>query len=490
MYDIIIIGAGISGAACAYELSKYNLRIAIVEKYNDVSCGTTKANSAIIHAGYDPAPSSLMAKLNVRGAELTADICRSLDVPYEQCGALVVAFGEEEEYTLEQLKEQARLNGVKGCSIISGDEARKLEPYLSKDVTSALNVPGSAIICPWDYCLALNETAIRNGADLFLNSEVRSIDRDDDGIWAVHSVNPDNPADFRNLTAPYVINAGGIYADRLHDMVAPHDFTIIPTLGEYYLMDKPEGKRCTRTIFQCPNDSGKGVVVSPTVHGNLIVGPNIRIIEDDSTSTHADSLEYIKSAGARSVPSIDFSQNIRNYAGIRARTDKHDFIIREVPEAPGFIDVAGMCSPGLASAPAVGEYVRQIIADSVKARGDSSPFEMSRRDNFICERRRIRFNRLSPEEKRRLVEEHPAYGHVICRCNTVTEGEILDSFHGPIPPRTLDGVKRRVGSSMGRCQGGFCSTQIMRIIAEQLGVSEDEIPMDQPGSWILEKEVR
>ena len=471
MYDVAIIGAGISGAAVAFELSKYNLKTVIIEKCNDVSCGATKANSAIIHAGYDPKPGSLMAKLNVRGAKLAKELCPKLDVPYKQCGAMVVAFDEEQIYTLEQLESQAKINGVEGCQIISGDKARELEPNLSKDVCSALYVPTSAIVCPWDLCLALVETAMKNGTELLLNSEVKSITREDNKYLI--------KAGRKTVKASYVVNAGGVYADKIHDMVAPHDFTMVPSVGQYYLLDKPEGKRVSHTIFQCPDDEGKGVLVTPTVHGNLLVGPNIKVVEGEDTSTDANSLKYVKTAGSKSVPSIDFSQNIRNYAGVRARTDKHDFIIREVPEAPHFIDCAGICSPGLASSLAIGEYVASLL--------EKASLSLDPRDNFVCDRSRIRFNELSVEEKQKLVEEHPAYGHVICRCNTITEGEILDAFHGPVPPRSLDGVKRRVGSSMGRCQGGFCSTQIMKIISEQLGIPEDEIPMDERGSWMLTK---
>ena len=472
MYDVAIIGAGISGASIAFELSKYNLKTIIIEKCNDVSCGATKANSAIIHAGYDPRPGSLMAKLNVRGAKLAKEICPRLDIPYKQIGALVVAFDENEIYTLEQLESQSKLNNVEGCKIISGEQAREMEEFLSKDVVAALYVPTSAIVCPWDMCLALAETAMKNGTELLLNSEVLSIDHNETS-YTIHTCNKD-------IKSRYVINAAGVYADIIHDMVAPHDFSMVPSVGQYYLLDKPEGKRVKHTIFQCPNAEGKGVLVSPTVHGNLIVGPNIKIVEGDNTATDLDSLKYVKAAGSKSIPSIDFSQNIRNYAGVRARTDKGDFIINEVTEAPRFIDVAGICSPGLASSLGIAEYVVELL--------QNSGLSMSSRDNFVCDRKRIRFNDLSAEEKMRLVEEHPAYGHVICRCNTITEGEILDSFHGPIPPRSLDGVKRRVGSSMGRCQGGFCSTQIMKIIADQLCISEDEVLMDEPGSWILEKE--
>lgn len=469
MYDVLIIGAGITGAATAFELSKYNLKTAMLDKANDVSTGTTKANSAIIHAGFDPKPGTLMAKLNVRGAELTEDVCKKLDILYERCGALVVAFDEESIYMLEQLESQAKINGVEGCRVISGDEARAMEPCLSKDVTKALYSPTSAIICPWEFCLALAETAVRNGTELFLNTEVRSIKKTDD-YWKVIT---DNGI----YKTKYIINAAGVDADKIHDMVSEHDFTIVPTVGQYYLLDKPEGKKAKHTIFQCPTKTGKGVLVTPTVHGNLLVGPNTKVVEGNNTATSAGSLAYVRTMGSKSVPTIDFSQNIRNFAGVRARTDEKDFIIREAKDAKGFIDAAGICSPGLSAALAIGEYISKLL--------DGSGLVLNKKDNFIFERKHVRFKYLSEEEKQQLVSEHPAYGHVICRCETVTEGEILDTFHSVIPPVSVDGIKRRVGTSMGRCQGGFCSTQIVKILADQLNISESDVIMESPSSWIL-----
>lgn len=470
MYDVLIIGAGITGAAAAFELSKYNLKVAVLDKANDVSTGTTKANSAIIHAGFDPKPGTLMAKLNVRGANLIEEICAALDIPYDKCGALVVAFDEESIYTLEQLESQAKINNVEGCRLISGDEAREMEPYLSKDVIKALYAPTSAIICPWEFCLALAETAVKNGAELFLNSEVTDIKKEND-FWKVSTVNG-------IYRTKYIINAAGVEADKIHDMVSEHDFTIVPTVGQYYLLDKPEGKKAKRTIFQCPTKTGKGVLVTPTVHGNLLVGPNTKVVDGNNTATSVGSLAYVRSMGSKSVPKIDFSQNIRNFAGVRARTDEKDFIIREAKGAEGFIDAAGICSPGLSAAPAIAEYIVELL--------ENSGLVLHKKDNFIFERKHIRFKDLSVEEKQHLVNEHPAYGHVICRCETVTEGEILDTFHSVIPPVSVDGIKRRVGTSMGRCQGGFCSTQIVKILADQLNISESDVIMETPSSWILE----
>lgn len=480
MYDIIICGCGISGAAVAYELSKYKLKIAVLEKENDIATGATKANSGIIHAGFDPEPNSLMAKLNVRGALLAEQVCKKLDIPYKKCGAMVVAFNDKEKETLEKLYAQGEENGVLNQAIIDGDGARALEPNLSDDVKWALLEPNSAIVSPWEFCFALAETAVKNGVDLFLNREVTDIAQKD-GVYKIKTKIEKGALlqknDNRNteFEAKIVINTAGVNAHTVHEMALSHSFDMLPKKGQYYLLDKAEGNRVSRTIFQAPSENGKGVLVSPTVHGNLIVGPNSERVEGNDTATSLDGLDFVRETAMKSVPSINFGQNIRNFSGVRARTDNKDFIIgRE----GGFIDVAGICSPGLSSALAIGELVTQLVEDSELVK-------MSAKDVFIDERKKIRFKECSDEEKAELIRKNPAYGHVICRCETITEGEILDAFNTPIPPVSLDGVKRRAGTGMGRCQGGFCGPQIIQLIAAQLGVAPTAVPKEHTGTNIL-----
>ena len=463
-YDVIIAGCGVIGAACAFELSKYNVKVGILEKGNDVSLGTTKANSAIIHAGYDPENGTLMAKLNVRGSELAAEICEKLDVPYKRNGAMVVAFTEDEVQTLKGLQVRGTVNGVKGLRILTGDEAREREPNLSKDVVGALYAPTSAIISPWEYCLALAETAVKNGAELRLNTEITAIAKEDD-LWKLTT----NEGEF---FAPYVVNACGVDAIRVHDMACEPKYVSIPKRGEYFLLDKAEGTRVSHTIFQCPNENGKGVLVTPTVHGNLLVGPNSEKVEWEDTANTTAGLNFVKATAKKSVDSIMFNKSIRNFAGVRAATDHHDFVIEEA--APGFIDCAGICSPGLSAAPAIAEYAAELL--------NISGLELVEKDNFICERKRIRFNELTDDEKAELVKENPAYGRVICRCETVTEGEILACFDEPIPPVSIDGIKRRVGTGMGRCQGGFCGPRIAELFVEDKGFKIEDVLMDRAGS--------
>jgi len=474
MYDILIIGCGITGAATAFELSKYRLKVGVLERENDVATGTTKANSAILHAGYDPEPGSLMARLNVRGVELARTLCQKLDVPYVPCGSLVLAFSPAERKTLESLYERGRANGVPGLELLDAQQARAIEPNLAENVVAALHAPSAAVCSPWEYCLALAETAVRNGAQLRLDCAVTSLERSQEG-WTVHTSQGD-------LTARFVVNAAGVAAEEVHDMAAPHAFHIRPSRGQYYLLDKSEGTRVSHVVFQCPNEFGKGVLVAPTVHGNLIVGPNAEPVEGENVSTTGEGLAFVRSTAQKSVPSIDFRASIRNFAGVRARLDGEDFIIREAEGAPGFFDLAGICSPGLSAAPAIAEYAVELMG--------KAGLPLEEKPSFLCERHRLRFKDLSPQEKARLVEKEPAYGRVICRCETVTEGEILAALHTPIPPRSVDAVKRRVNAGMGRCQGGFCGPRVVELLCRELGMSPGDVVQDRAGTWLLARETK
>ena len=472
MVDVAVVGCGVIGAAAAMELARYEVSVAVLERENDVAVGTTKANSAILHAGYDPKPGTLMARLNVRGAALAKEYCEKLDVPYKQCGSLVVAFSEKDEETLRELYGRGVKNGVEGLEIISGDEARRREPELAGTVRAALWAPSAAIVSPWEMCLAFAETAVKNGAELRLNTAVTGLSRGD-GFWTVHT-------DKGDIEARYVINAAGVDSDTVHDMAAPHSFEVMPSRGEYYLLDKSEGTRVNSVIFQCPSEKGKGVLVSPTVHGNLIVGPNAEGSDRHDLATTAGGLEFVKETAKLSVPGVDFSKSIRNFAGVRANTGFDDFRIGFA--APGFLDLAGICSPGLTSAPAIAEYAAELL------RG--AGLELRRKDGFVFFRRRLRFKELSQEEREDLVAMYPEYGRVICRCETVTEGEILACLRTPIPPVSVDGVKRRVNAGMGRCQGGFCAPRVVEILSRELGITPGEVVQDRAGMRFLFNETK
>ena len=475
MVDVAIIGCGIVGAAAAYELGKYQISAVVLEKENDVACGTSRANSAILHAGYDPHPGTQMAKLNVEGATLAKELCEKLHVPYRGCGSLVLAFQESELETLQTLYARGNQNGVPGLVILSAAEVREMEPNLSESVIAALYAPSGAIVSPWEYTLALAQTAVQNGVEVRLDSGVTAI-RKIDGGWELDT-------ETGTIQARYVLNAAGVHADTIHNMVSPPAFSIVPDRGEYYLLDKCEGGRVSRVIFQCPTKIGKGTLVAPTVHGNLIVGPNnLETGDVENVSNTREGLDQVAELARKSVPSVNLRESIRNFAGVRAASQIDDFIIGEAEGAPGFIDLAGIKSPGLTAAPAIARVACELLAQS----GLSLP----RKDSFIDHRETVRFAELSADERAKLVQENPAYGRIVCRCETVTEGEILDALKSPLPPRTVDGVKRRCGAGMGRCQGGFCGPRIVELLAQTYGVSPVDILQDTAGSFILTGETK
>ena len=470
MYDVVIIGCGVVGASAAYELARYKLRVAVLEAAADIAAGTTKANSAIIHAGYDPEPGTLMARLNVEGNRLTGEICEKLQVPFKRVGSLVVAFSPEQLPTLRTLYDRGCKNGVPGLRLLSGEEARAMEPGLSEEVCGALLAPSAGIIDPWGFAIAMAETAVRGGVEVRRDCPVTGIE-DTGAGFVLHTPTGD-------VTARFVLNAAGVDADRVHEMLEPNDWETLPSRGEYYLLDKSEHDRVSRVIFQCPGPEGKGVLVAPTIHGNLICGPNAQGVEDrlDLGNTAAGMAE-VRAKAARSVPGVEWRQNIRNFAGLRANTTRSDFIIEESKAHPGFIDLAGIKSPGLSSAPAIAKLAAEMLAaDGLALEPDP---------DFVDKREHIVFKNLSAEEKNELIRKDPRYGRVVCRCETITEGEIVAALHSPIPPRSINGVKRRCNAGMGRCQGGFCGPRVQEIIARELGIDQAEVLLEQAGSTIL-----
>ena len=470
MYDVVIIGCGVVGASAAYELARYKLRVAVLEAAADIAAGTTKANSAIIHAGYDPEPGTLMARLNVEGNRLTGEICEKLQVPFKRVGSLVVAFSPEQLPTLRTLYDRGCKNGVPGLRLLSGEEARAMEPGLSEEVCGALLAPSAGIIDPWGFAIAMAETAVRGGVEVRRDCPVTGIE-DTGAGFVLHTPTGD-------VTARFVLNAAGVDADRVHEMLEPNDWHTLPSRGEYYLLDKSEHDRVSRVIFQCPGPEGKGVLVAPTIHGNLICGPNAEAVEDrlDLGNTAAGMAE-VRTKAARSVPGVEWRQNIRNFAGLRANTTRSDFIIEESGAHPGFIDLAGIKSPGLSSAPAIAKMAAEMLAaDGLALEPDP---------DFVDKREHIVFKNLSAEEKNELIRKDPRYGRVVCRCETITEGEIVAALHSPIPPRSINGVKRRCNAGMGRCQGGFCGPRVQEIIARELGIDQAEVLLEQAGSTIL-----
>lgn len=469
-YNVIIIGCGITGAATAYELSKYDLSVGVLECRNDIGCGATKANSAILHSGYDPEPGTLCAKLNIEGVKLAEELCQKLSVLRRELPSLVLAFSEKDMETVRELLRRGNANGVKDLKIMTREEVLEIEPQINPAILGALYSPHTAIVDPWEYTCALAETAVRNGAEVNLSCDVKEIEHSDD-IFKVKTNN-------ESFTANYIVNAAGCYASSIAEMIGDNSFKPINLCGQYYVLDKSEGKRVNSVIFRCPDELGKGVLVSPTVHGNLIVGPDAFEVNDgQAVGTVAETLPKLKTSGAKSVPSIDFRQVIHEYAGVRPATDDSDFVIRMSDTCEHFLHLAGIKSPGLSAAPAIALMGLKLLeADGLK---------LKKKNNYTDTRKALRFNRMTEEEKKKVISENPLYGRIICRCETVTEGEIVEAIHRPITPRSIDAIKRRTGAGLGRCQGGFCSPRVHEILARELGVSPIDILMDEEGSYIL-----
>ncbi|MBC8589813.1 NAD(P)/FAD-dependent oxidoreductase [Wansuia hejianensis] len=476
MYDVTIIGAGIVGTFIARELSKYQLNILLLDKENDVANGTTKANSAICHAGYDAEPNTLKARFNVEGNKMMEDICRELDVPFKRIGSLVVAFSQEEMVTIEELYQRGIANNVPNLKILNKKELVEKEPNISPNAVGALYAPTAGIMGPFELAFALAENAVDNGVELLLNNEVKKIDKLEEG-YRIYTNN-------KEIDTKYVVNCAGVYADEIHNMVAEPQFKIVPRRGQYFLLDRIAGSTVNSVIFQCPVKNSKGVVVLPTVHGNLLVGPDAQDLDDkEDRDTTDDRLEYVRKSAYKTSEKIPFNTVITSFAGLRASPDTKDFIIGEIKGTKGFIDVAGIESPGLSASPAIGKYVAQLLKNIDGSFKENPEFKSTRK-------RAIHFMELSNEEKNEIIKKDPRYGRIICRCENITEGEIVDAIHRNVGGTTVDGIKRRVRPGMGRCQGGFCQPRVIEILARELGKDFTEIPKDGLNSNIAIRETK
>ena len=470
MYDVIIIGAGVSGSAVARELSRYKIKVGVLEKEEDVCCGTSKANSGIVHAGYDAAEGSLMAKLNVRGNEMMEALARDLDIPFKRTGSLVICLHEEDRPQLQVLYERGGRNGVPGLRILEREELKDMEPNISDEACAALYAPTAGIICPFELNIAMAENAAMNGVEFRFNTEVQDLKPTEKG-WEIHT--SQGVCETR-----YVVNAAGVYADVFHNMVSKNKIHITPRRGDYCLLDKSAGSHVGRTIFALPGKYGKGVLITPTVHGNLLVGPTAVDIEDkEGTNTTKEGLDEIIKKAGMNIKNLPMKQVITSFAGLRAHEDGHEFLIGEVEDARGFIDCAGIESPGLTSSPAIGEMVGNLLRDKMN---------LEEKEDFISIRKGVlNPDTLDREQRNLLIQEKPEYGNIVCRCEMITEGEIIDAIQRPLGARSLDGVKKRTRVGMGRCQTGFCSPKTMEILARELHIPISEVTKSGGDSGII-----
>lgn len=461
VYDVIIIGAGVIGAFVARVLSEYNINTCLLDKEADLAMGTSKANSAIVHAGYDAIPGSLKAILNVMGNEQMEQVCKELDVPFKRIGSLVLAFKEEEKPDLQALMKRGFSNGVIDLSIINKDEIRSLEPNISHDAKYALLSATAGIVCPYELTYGAIENSMDNGVELKLEQNVKEI-RFDDNRFIVST-------DKEDFSCSYLVNAAGLFSDKISRMIGDNTFSITPRRGEYMVLDKAMGGYVSKVVFQLPTKFGKGIVVTPTVHGNLMIGPNAEDIEDrEDVSTSMEGLNEIILGATKSIPNLQCNSVITSFAGIRAKPSGGDFIIGPSIKNERFINVAGIESPGLTAAPAIGRYV----AEKLKSKG----LVFERRNNYNPIRKPIiRVNKISEKEWNEVIAENPLFGRVVCRCERVTEGEIVDCIKRNGGAKNLDAVKRRTRAGMGRCQGGFCTSRIVEILSRELSIPAEAV---------------
>lgn len=469
-YDIIIIGAGVSGSAIARELSRYECKVLLLEKDEDVCCGASKANSGLVHAGYDAKPGTLKAKMNIRGNELMTALARDLDVPFKRIGSLVVCTDESMRSGIDELYERGIANGVPNMKILSASEVKEIEPNISDNVVCALYAPTAGIICPFRLNIAMAECACQNGVEFAFNSPVTSIEKTDEGFCVK------TPSGI--YYSSVVINAAGCHADEIHNMVSCNKLQITPRRGDYILLDRSCDGFVKHIIFPQPTKMGKGILVTPTVHGNTIIGPTaIDTDNKDEAPATADGIAKVIEGSSRNVKGLPLKQVITAFSGLRAHEDCSDFIMEEASDCPGFFDCAGIESPGLTACPAIGEYMAGLVSEKLS-------LSLKSDWNGICHDVVKPFS-LPAEDRGKLISEHPEYGKIVCRCETITEGEIIDAIRRPLGARSLDGVKRRTRAGMGRCQGGFCSPRVMEIISRETGMPLDSVTKNGGSSKIV-----
>ena len=469
-YDIIIIGAGVTGCAIARELSRYACKVLVLDKDEDVCCGTSKANSGIVHAGYDAKPGSLKARMNVRGNEMMISLVKELDIPFKQIGSLVVCTDLSLRGGIEELYDRGIANGVPGLRILEAPELRELEPNISDDAVCALYAPTAGIICPFRLNIALAECACQNGVEFLFDTAVTGVEALPSGFKVITGSSEYN--------ASVMVNAAGCHADEIHNLVSSVKYHITPRRGDYMLLDRSCEGLVNHVIFPQPTSLGMGILVTPTAHGNILIGPTAVDTDNrDEAPVTADGLAKVIEGSAKNVKGIPIKQVITGFSGLRAHEDGGEFILEEVSDCPGFFDCVGIESPGLTACPAVGEYMASLVADKLSLLPKSSW-------NGICHDVKKPFE-MSESERAELISSDPSYGKIICRCETITEGEIIDSIRRPLGARSLDGVKRRTRAGMGRCQGGFCSPRVMEILSRELGVPLDSITKNGGSSKIL-----
>ena len=479
MVDITIIGAGIMGAAVAYHLSHYNCKVVVLEKENDVAEGTSIANSGIVHSGHDPKPNTLKARFNVEGNRMYPDLCKKLHVLFQQTGAFVVAVNEEEKRILQDLKQQA-LDRQIPFEEMDGERAKALEPNLSDDVIWALSLPTTGVVDPWEITLGMIEEAVLNGCELRLNHKVVAISEMPDYYEILFERNGTT----EEMQTKYIVNCTGVYGDDIYKLLEPEaDFYITPRKGQYFVLDNTIAPLVGRPIYPVPSAVGKGVLAIPSIHGNVLLGPDSVEIEDkENINTDSSQLAFIRQALTKTVKNIPFDKIIRSFAGLRPTPSTGDFVVREEEKHPRFIQAVGIESPGLTAAPAIGKYIAEELLGAKNAYGI--------KENYQNRRKPIRLSGLSLEEKNKFVEKDERFGRIICRCESISEGEIIDCIDRPVGAATVKAVKKRARPGAGRCQGGFCEPRVVEILAREQKITPLEVMFDSERSPIFTAETK
>ena len=476
MFDCLVIGAGVVGTLVARKLSSYQLNVAVIEKESDVGNIVTMANSAIVHSGYDPVPGTLKAKLNVLGNKMFDEIAEQLDVEFDRCGSLTVALYDSQLPMLDELAKRSAINGVP-VQILTKEEVLKMEPNINPEVKGALFAPTAGLINPFTLAVHAMENAVDNGVKLFLNEKVTGITKEND----IFNVKTESGQVYQSKV---IINAAGIYSEEIHKMIEPVEYTLIPRKGEYFLLDHYSDSLVKHTIFPLPSEKGKGILVSPTTGGTYIVGPSAEVtFSKDDVSTDKPTLDEIKRQALDMVPSIPFNQVIRTFAGTRPTPSTHDFIIGFAKSDDHFITLSGIESPGLASSPAIAEYVvNEYLAKIIS---------LKKKDNFNpYVRKRVNLKAMSVEERNKLIASRPEYGEIICNCEKVTLGEILDEFKSSVPPQTIKAVRKRTRAGFGKCQGGFCTPLVAKLLSKELNIPLSEVLYQFKDSYIAHYKVK
>ena len=467
-FDIVIIGAGVIGCNIARELSQYKIKTLILEKDGDVCARASMANSAIVHSGYDPVPGTKKAYFNVKGNAMFDDLCKRLDVEFHRLGSLTIAMSDEDMKTLDSLKERAKLNQV-SVEILNHDQLLKLEPNINPNAKGALFAPTAGIVDPFTFVCKNIENALDNGVILHLEEMVHNIIPRNDGF--VLNTNKEQ------YLAKIVINAAGHGAYALANRLEKLDYKITPRKGEYFVLDHYSAGLVKHTVFPVPSEKGKGILVSPTYSGNYLIGPSAELSDAEDHSTDTETLKMVKAGATEMVPTIPFNELIRVFAGVRATPTDHDFHISSLKRFPKFIHLCGIESPGFVSSPAIAEYV---VNELVKPQ-----INLEKKDNYISNvRKSLVTRRLMPNMRDKLIKEHPEYGEIICQCERISKGEILDAMSRSDHPNTIKAIKKRCRAGFGKCQGGFCQPLVAKIIAEYYHIPLSEVRYSKEGSYV------